>query len=383
MKRVISLALTLTLLLGAVSVTAFAAASHQAGAAKFTDLHAGVWYYPYIDRLTQEGIITGITEDTFAPTRTISRAEFVSFTIRALGGSTYDNSPGEYWAKGYMDRAYELGIVTEDEMPSGIWTEPITRQEMAAVITRCSETVLKEQPVEDPITTKIADWESLCTVCKPYIAQAYAKGIITGTDGAGTFNGAKTASRGEASCIIVKLMDKSYRTSWYDGIPFIPALDITDTGTMASAAAEKFILKTLEQTQFYTSSGKYYVSCTYPTVLPEGFEVFLSVGVEFTTGKYFQAKTNAIRESSLIPKTGSFTREITGMTSLSDIAYAAVSVSINAPDAETDSYKKYESFASVLADYSSGKLSKLSQWIEYTVGDSKDLNLTYNDIFKW
>ncbi len=378
MKRIITFALILTLLLGAVSVTAYAA---ESGAARFTDLNKGTWYYPYIDRLTSEGVITGITEDTFVPGRAISRAEFVAFTLRAAEGANYD--PGEYWAQGYMERAYELGIVTEDEMPPEIWTKPITRQEMAKVITRCSEIILKEQPAEEPEPALIADWDSLCTVCKPYIAQAYAKGIITGTDEAGTFNGTKTASRGEASCIIVKLIDTSYRTSWYDGIPFVPAIDTTDTGTMASAAAEKFIIKTLKQTQFYTSGGKYYVSCTYPEALPEGFEVFYSVGVEFNGGRYFQAKTNALKESALVPKTGSFTREITNMTSLSDIAYAAVTVSIHAPDAETGSYKKYESSASVLADYSSGKLTKLTQWIEYTVGKSKDMDFAYGDIFKW
>ncbi len=378
MKRIITFTLTLTLLLGAVSVTAYTA---ESGAARFIDLNKGACYYPYIDRLTSEGVITGITEDTFVPGRAISRAEFVAFTLRAAEGANYD--PGAHWAQGYMERAYTLGIVTEDEMPPEIWTKPITRQEMARVIARCSEIILKEQPAEEPEPAMIADWDSLCNVCKPYIAQAYAKGIITGTDEAGTFNGTKTASRGEASCIIVKLIDTSYRTSWYDGIPFVPAIDTTETGTMASAAAEKFIIKTLKQTQFYTSGGKYYVSCTYPEALPEGFEVFYSVGVEFNGGRYFQAKTNALKESALVPKTGSFTREITNMTSLSDIAYAFVSASVIAPSAETGSYIKYEAEGTVMADYTSGKLTKLTQWMGHPSNDSTDLNFVYGDIFKW
>lgn len=385
MKKLISLALVMSLILS-LAGGAFAATGNPLGAKKFTDVSEGAWYYPYVDRLTKEGTVTGTSPsgDKFSPALNVSRCEFVTMVIRSTIGDLPKPANEYHWAQRYMEKAYALGITTAEESPRDIWGDPILRQDMAKIIARCTELIMGEKPYEnaEQFIPKIADYDSICTVCKPFVLQVYAKGILSGVDGKGTFNGTGKTTRGEATCVIVKLIDLTYRTERYDGVSFTPALDVNENGTMKIEAAERFIMKALENTRFTKENGKYYISCTYPE-LPEGFEVFYSVGVEFTSGSYYQAKTNALKESALIPNNGSFKKEITGMSSLSNVSYAFVSIAIEAPTATTTDYKKDTCTAKVMANYSGGKLTEFSPWLIYTDGGYKDITLTYSDIFKW
>lgn len=381
MRKLLSFAIALCLLFSAVLSPAYAAGGSDAG--KYKDVDKNAWYYAYIDRLTKEGTVTGVLADKFAPSKSVTRAEFITMVIR----STVSNSLSEpanqsHWAQRWMDKAYELGVVTKEEFPFNTWDTPIIRNDMAKVITRTMELVVKEKPVAntDEYISYIGDWDILCSSCKPFILQAYAKGILVGIDG--KFEGTKVTSRGEATCVIVRLIDPTYRIERYSGVPFSDKIDVTKTGTMKAATAEQFIMKTLENTRYYKENGKYYVSCTYPD-MPDGFEMFFSTGVEFTDGSYFQAKTNALKESAMIPKNGSFTKEITGMRSLSDLNYASLSISITAPDATTNDYKKYECMIDIVAEYKSGKLTSTKSTMGYTTGGYKDAKITYSDIFKW
>lgn len=70
-----------------------------------------------IEKLTERGIINGIDENSFAPERTMTRAEFAVITVKALGLSPEETAVFEdveegSWYAGYVDTAYEYGIVS-------------------------------------------------------------------------------------------------------------------------------------------------------------------------------------------------------------------------------------------------------------------------------
>ena len=344
MKRVISLTLALCVMLSAASY-----AASPVGAEKFRDLKGGEWFYPYVDQMTKDGIITGATENTFEPSKEVTGAEFVTFVIRAADGYKAGNTSG-HWAKGYMDRAYQIGITTRDEMPAELWDKPISRQSMARIIARGTELIMKEKPAEDTekYTACIPDWDDVCTVCKPYVAQAYAKGIFTGTDSKGTFNGAKTMTRGETACVIAKLLDPALRNE---------VTIVNGDGTMKMGAAEMYITRTLDNTRFYKENGKYYISCVYPDDLPEGFEMRFTVIMERNDGPVLQYKTFALRESDMIPKTGSFTREFAGLKSLNSIDSIILNITVDAPNSTISDYRKCEGAMGALAEFKNGKVT--------------------------
>jgi len=51
---------------------------------KFTDVSEGYWAEPYIEDLTQQGIVSGFPDNTFRPNQPVSRAEFAAMLQAAF-----------------------------------------------------------------------------------------------------------------------------------------------------------------------------------------------------------------------------------------------------------------------------------------------------------
>lgn len=79
----------------------------------------GTKYESAVSTLVDLGVISGYPDGTFKPDKNITRAEFCKVVIKALG-LNYDGSsaptvftdvPSTHWASGYVQAAYELGVV--------------------------------------------------------------------------------------------------------------------------------------------------------------------------------------------------------------------------------------------------------------------------------
>ena len=51
----------------------------------YSDIPQGFWAYAQIDYLTQEGLIGGYEDNTFRPSKNITRAEYAAMIIKAIG----------------------------------------------------------------------------------------------------------------------------------------------------------------------------------------------------------------------------------------------------------------------------------------------------------
>lgn len=77
---------------------------------KFADVDTTRWYAPYVGYGTQNGIIGGITSNSFEPLEKTTEKAFLKMTLCALGyvyGQDFD------WTNVFL-KAYEAGIVTDD-----------------------------------------------------------------------------------------------------------------------------------------------------------------------------------------------------------------------------------------------------------------------------
>lgn len=104
MRKLISFILVLALILGCVSM---------ASAATFTDDSSEP-----VRLLSDLGVINGYGDGSFRGFSTISRAEFATMVVRALGfgtvsksATTFDDVPTTHWASGYISVAHDLGII--------------------------------------------------------------------------------------------------------------------------------------------------------------------------------------------------------------------------------------------------------------------------------
>ena len=190
-------------------------------AANYSDVNQSAWYSSYVNKISELNAFSGYEDGTFRPDNQITQEEFIKTVVCLICGELNEsnaptvkntwNSKWSSWAVPYLDKAFELGLITEQDTKFKLVGIPCTRGEMAKVITRAVE-YLKEEPVADTSTyiAKLNDYDRMKEEYKPYVLQAYAKGILSGYDD-GTFRDDGLLTRAEASSVLVRLIDKSER----------------------------------------------------------------------------------------------------------------------------------------------------------------------------
>ena len=99
--------------------------------ASFDDVPAGLWSAPYINYVSANGIVSGYSDGSFKPDKTISFAECVTIMMRVLGYK--EETVGYFWPDNYVNAAYSLGISAD--MPYGV-NQPVTRSDAAMMLDR-------------------------------------------------------------------------------------------------------------------------------------------------------------------------------------------------------------------------------------------------------
>lgn len=108
--------------LAKVLVLALNKEQNTAGASAFKDVASNDWYAGYVGALVSSGIAQGVSADTFAPNKTVTREELAVFFIRAFGweenaksaaldGSLSDLDKVSTWAKPHVSFAYKIGFI--------------------------------------------------------------------------------------------------------------------------------------------------------------------------------------------------------------------------------------------------------------------------------
>ncbi|HTG68824.1 MAG TPA: S-layer homology domain-containing protein [Candidatus Udaeobacter sp.] len=111
----------------------------------FNDLAKKAWYYGWIQAAVQLGLVDGISVNTFAPAKPITRQEAAVLLVRALKKPEDDagEKPGfedssliAEWARSSVMTVLELGLMKGDNNGRFRPADPITRQETAVMIHR-------------------------------------------------------------------------------------------------------------------------------------------------------------------------------------------------------------------------------------------------------
>lgn len=133
---------------------------------KFTDVTEEDWFHDVVLELAASGIVNGMTETTFEPQGTLTRAEFatmlyrVSYAPVVTGESTYSDVKTGDWYYNAVVWATEAGVV--NGMGDGTFApnDNITRQEMATMLYRLAkaEKVEEDKLASFPDAASVADW---------------------------------------------------------------------------------------------------------------------------------------------------------------------------------------------------------------------------------
>ena len=210
-------------ILAVVLSVAALASTTSALASTYSDVPENAWYTGYVNKISELKGFAGYEDNTFRPDNQITQEEFVK-TVVALTVGEQPEATGENtepkrswkncwdsWAQPYLDKAMEMGLITEEDTDFRYNGLPCTRGNMAKIATRAFE-YLKEEDIADTSTyaAKLKDYSDIPDKFKSYVLQAYGKGIISGYED-GTFRSDGILTRAEASSVLVRLIDKAER----------------------------------------------------------------------------------------------------------------------------------------------------------------------------
>ncbi|WP_164545714.1 immunoglobulin-like domain-containing protein [Paenibacillus albus] len=136
-----------TILVNALGIPAVDSAS------PFKDVSTDAWYAKTITAAAHYGLVTGVTADTFAPAKKVTRQEAMVMLTRAMKlagidttinaseidaslASIKDGSSISDWAKSFAAINVKLGLITGDQTGSIHPQSNITRAEVATIIER-------------------------------------------------------------------------------------------------------------------------------------------------------------------------------------------------------------------------------------------------------
>ena len=244
MKRLSACALSLAL---SVSMILPAGA---AGAA-FTDVPQNHWANPYVEAMTQKGVVTGVGNGRFNPDGNLSTAEFAVMLTQAFcPEAVADPEEGGAWWEPYLDAAWSAGYLIDTTAGfsyiDGIWdvtytdgtwnedvvTEPMTRYDMAQAMynTVVAEGMaLPTDEQREAAQAAIGDFASIPEDYESAVVAMYALGYLSGVNANGDFGGEGAMTRAQSCVVMSKLLGTDVET----------APETPDEGATGSAPIEE------------------------------------------------------------------------------------------------------------------------------------------------
>ena len=199
---------------------------------RFRDVSASHWAISNINRITELGAFSGYEDGTFRPDNQITHEEFLKVVMSLIYDDEFDAMPENYvyladndtsshnywtnryaaWAQPYLTAALDIGVIEESDYDIGAAETPITRGEMAKIISRVMYYLGEGQSADSDASADISDWNTIAQDYRSFVADVYSKGIISGYSD-GSFGSANNLTRAETSAVVIRLIDKNQRTT--------------------------------------------------------------------------------------------------------------------------------------------------------------------------
>ena len=164
----------------------------------FEDVDPGSWAAPYINRLYASGIISGTSATTFSPNNEMKYGESLKMILIAAGYPKQSETGGIHWASGYLDLAYQKGIVSTKNIDLNATVDRNTIAEIAAKALGLTRAAHINAGIIGPVDSS-----------NGYVYALYNAGILNGSfiNGSNYFQGSNPITRAEVAKIICAIND--------------------------------------------------------------------------------------------------------------------------------------------------------------------------------
>lgn len=141
-----------------------------------------------IEALASRGIISGVSDTSFEPGRTMTRAEFAAIVVQALGLAPsgkvdFTDVAATSWYAAPVATAYAYGIVRGTSMTTFSPEGTITREQAAVMVARAAElcgmnTAMTDTEIRD-LLAQFPDYPASSTWAKGDLAFCYKQGFLS------------------------------------------------------------------------------------------------------------------------------------------------------------------------------------------------------------
>lgn len=173
-----------------------------------------------IEKLVEDGIISGYPDGSFRPERNITRGELSKILAKSLKLEEDIKSSEKFvdvqgkWYAGYVGALYKAEILKGKSETKFAPEENITRQELAVIIIRLFN--LEEKADDLKIELEVADNDEIASWAKNAVGLAYKMGLMKGIekeDGTILF---APKTLGERQLVAKLIFEKKYNFKQYD-----------------------------------------------------------------------------------------------------------------------------------------------------------------------
>lgn len=178
----------------------------------FSDIQ-GHWAQSDVEIMAARHVVKGMTPDLFGTNETVTRGQFTVMLIRTLGlteeaeGARFTDMPVDYWCAGAVRTAVKMGLASGYSDGRFGPNEPITREEMAAMLIRAirfnSNKIL---PDNENQLEQYADKNNIAPWVRTSVSLVVQEGLMRGR-GADKFSPKGLTTRAEAAAVMVRLLD--------------------------------------------------------------------------------------------------------------------------------------------------------------------------------
>lgn len=177
----------------------------------FADVNQKHWAYQAVRELAAKHIIAGNGGDNFAPKREVTRAEFATMLVRALGlqaegKGAFADVDSSKWYAGDVAAAYAAGIVKGDAAGRFAPEAQVTRQEMAALLVRAYE-LRSGSPAPSGTLAAYTDAAAIGGWAEEAVGAASSLGFLAGSPD-GAFKPLAYATRAESAKVLALLLNQ-------------------------------------------------------------------------------------------------------------------------------------------------------------------------------
>jgi len=176
---------------------------------QFADVSKSDWYYQGVSQAFSYGLITGMSENSFAPKGNITLAQAI--TIAARLHKTYFTGSAEFtqgnpWYQVYVDYAKENGILKKEYAD---YNKMATRAEFAEIFSAALPK--SELPGINTIEAMAIPDVDPDAAYADALYVLYRAGILLGSDAKGTYRPASNISRCEAATLLTRMANPDLR----------------------------------------------------------------------------------------------------------------------------------------------------------------------------